>query len=92
MKVKFTFNVPSNGHTAQLVLEAVCDKSPLIMSGNYWFNILPIDSYQIMEEESTDDCKMVFLIEKLLNKNQLVVRPVSGTDLFFMTVPEIIEQ
>lgn len=92
MKVKFTFNVPSNGHTAQLVLEVVCDKSPLIMSGNYWFNILPIDSFQIMEEESTDDCKEVFLIEKLLNKNQLVVRPVSGTDLFFMTVPEIIEQ
>ena len=92
MKVKFTFNVPSNGHTAQLVLEVVCDKSPLIMSGNYWFNILPIDSFQIMEEESTGDCKEVFLIEKLLNKNQLVVRPVSGTDLFFMTVPEIIEQ
>lgn len=44
MKVKFTFNVSSNGHTAQLVLEVVCDKSPLIMSGNYWFNILPIDS------------------------------------------------
>ena len=92
MKIKFTFNVPNNGHTARLVLEVVCDESPLIMSGNYWFNILPIDSFQIMEEESTENCKGVFLIEKLLNKNQLVVRPVSGTDLFFMTVPEIIER
>ena len=92
MKIKFTFNVPSGGHTAQLVFEVVCEKLPLIMPGNYWFNILPIDSYRIIEGESTDDYKEVFQIEGLFNKNQLVVSPLNRTGLFFMAVPEIIEQ
>jgi len=92
MKIKFTFNAPSCGHTAQLTVEVACDKLPLIMPGNYWFNILPIDSYRIIEGESTNDYKEVFQIKEILNKNQLIVNPISRTDLFFMAVPEIIEQ
>ena len=92
MKVKFTFNTPSNGHTAQLVLEVVSQKSPLVLPGSYWFDILPIDSYQINEAESTDDYKEAFKIEPLYNNDQLIVKASSGTNLLFMGVAQIVEQ
>ena len=92
MKVKLSFCTPSNGHTAVLVIEAICDKLPMFMPGNTWFNVLLIDSYQIIEKESTSDYKDVFVIEPLVNKNQIVVSPLNRSSLFFMNCPEVIEQ
>lgn len=92
MKVKLSFYSPSNGHTAVLVIEVISDKLPIFMPGDTWFNILLIDSYQIIEEESTSDYKDIFVIESLINKNQIVVSPLNRSSLFFMNCPEVIEQ
>lgn len=92
MDVKFTFIKPSNGHTTQLVVKVTCDSLPLIMSGNHWLTILPIDDYQIIEKESTDDYKDVFEIKGILNKTQLIVKPTNRTNFFFMAVPEVTKQ
>lgn len=92
MKVKVSFNTPSNGHTAILTMEITCGKSPMFMPGNNWINILPIDSHKIIEEESTPDYKEAFVLEPLYNKFQLVVRPTNPSNLFFMNCTEKIEE
>jgi hypothetical protein len=92
MKSKIKFNVPNNGHTSSMVIEVTSENRPMVMPGCTWFNILPIDSYQVIEKECTEDYKDAFIIEPLLNKTQVVVRPLSRTDLFFMEFPETIEE
>ena len=92
MKVKLSFYSPSNGHTAVLVIEVISDKLPMFIPGDTWFNVLLIDSYQIIEEESTSDYKDIFVIESLINKNQIVVSPLNRSSLFVMNCPEVIEK
>jgi hypothetical protein len=92
MKVKLSFYSPSNGHTAVLVIEVISDKLPMFIPGDTWFNVLLIDSYEIIEEESTSDYKDIFVIESLINKNQIVVSPLNRSSLFFMNCPEVIEK
>ena len=92
-KVKVSFNVPANGHTAVLSIMLTCsDKLPMFLAGDTWYNILTIDSFEIIEKESTEDYKEMFVIHPLINKNQVVIRPTNNTHLFFMNCPEIIEQ
>lgn len=92
MKVKLSFYSPSNGHTAVLVIEVISDKLPMFIPGDTWFNVLLIDSYEIIEEESTSEYKDIFVIESLINKNQIVVSPLNRSSLFFMNCPEVIEK
>ena len=92
-KVKVSFNVPANGHTAVLAIMLTCsEKLPMFLAGSTWYNILTIDSVEIIEKESTEDYKEMFVIEPLINKNQVVIRPTNISNLFFMNCPEIIEK
>jgi hypothetical protein len=84
MRTRIPFIFSCADHTAKLEIEVVSQEEPLFSPGEELMNILPIDDYRIVEEESTKDFNEVFETLFHPDKGHLIVMPKQKDRLFFM--------